>query len=208
MPQALHPSNLFSGTFLPSWAISRIVPFATSAIARLPGKRVRFPHVQRVEIRPAKTADAGSILAIYNHEVQTSTNTLDLTPRTLDQQQQYLEDRAGAFAVLVAVDGTDVVGFGSLSPYRDRPGYRTSVEDSVYVARDCHGRGIGASLLAGLIDTATERGFHTVLARVVGPQVPSLKLHEAHGFTTIGIEREVARKFGRWHDVALLQRML
>jgi phosphinothricin acetyltransferase len=100
------------------------------------------------------------------------------------------------------------VGFGSLSFYRDRPGYRTSVEDSVYVDRSCHGQGVGSALLAQLLSLATSHGFHAVFARIVGPQPASVALHGRHGFDLVGIEREVARKFGRWHDVAIMQRLL
>lgn len=161
-------------------------------------------------IRPATAADADAICAIYNREVDESTVTLDLRPRSLEDQRRYIQDRSGGLAVLVAEDpdtGT-VIGFGSLSFYRDRPGYRTSVEDSVYVHRDHHGSGVGTGLLGELVEVAGLHGFHAIFARIVGPQQASIGLHERHGFTLVGIEREVARKFGRWHDVALMQRLL
>ena len=110
---------------------------------------------------------------------------------------------------LVAVDADgDVVGFGSLSPYRDRPAYRTSVEDSVYVRRDRQGFGVGKLLLASLVDAARTSGFHSVLARVVGGHEASIGLHRALGFDVVGVEREVGRKFGRWLDVVLMQKLL
>jgi phosphinothricin acetyltransferase len=153
-------------------------------------------------------ADAERLCEIYNHEVVSSTVTLDLVPRTLDDQRRYLADRSGGLAVIVAERSGAVVGFGSLSFYRDRPGYRTSVEDSVYVDRSWHGQGVGSALLTGLLSLATSHGFHAVFARIVGPQPASVTLHERHGFDLVGIEREVARKFGRWHDVAIMQRLL
>lgn len=161
-----------------------------------------------MSIRPALAADAEAIRLIYNHEVETSTTTLDLVPRSLDEQRAYLDARSGGLAVLVAEHDDEIVGFAGLSFYRDRPGYRTSVEDSIYIDRRHHGRGVGSVLLGELIRVAERHGFHTMFARIVGVQAPSVALHERHGFHLVGIEREVARKFGRWHDVALMQRLL
>lgn len=162
-----------------------------------------------MEVRPARAVDAEAIRAIYNVEVETSTATFDLVPRTVADQRAWLAERSGAHAVLVAVDdGDDVVGFGSLSKWRDRPAYSTSVEDSVYVRHDAQRRGVGRALLAGLVDTATQHGFHACLARIVGGHEASIRLHEACGFELVGTEREVGRKFGRWLDVVLMERLL
>lgn len=148
-------------------------------------------------------------MAIYNPVVETSTATFDLTPRTLAEQEQWLVDRSGARAVLVAVDdGGDVVGFASLSPYRDRAAYATTVEDSVYVADGHQGRGVGRLLLDALVDTARAHGFHAMIARIVSDHEASIALHTACGFEVVGREREVGRKFGRWLDVTLMQRLL
>ena len=109
---------------------------------------------------------------------------------------------------MVGVAGDEVVGFGSLSAYRDRPAYATTVEDSVYVHRDWRERGVGRRLLEELLRLAGDHGFHTVVARIVGDHEASIGLHRACGFTLVGTEREVGRKFGRWLDVVELQRML
>jgi phosphinothricin acetyltransferase len=162
-----------------------------------------------MRVRRATVADAEAISEIYNREVTETTATLDLVPRTVPEQRLWIQDRSGGLAVVVAEDGAEeVVGFASLSFYRDRPGYRTSVEDSVYVARGHQGAGIGSQLLSELIDVAAKHGFHAMFARIVGPQEASVVLHERHGFRLVGIEREVARKFGRWHDVAVMQLLL
>jgi phosphinothricin acetyltransferase len=162
-----------------------------------------------VEVRPAQLDDAEAIRAIYNIEVTTSTVTFDLVPRSLAEQRAWLLDRSGAHLAVVAEDeGGGIVGFGSLSPYRDRPAYRTTVEDSVYVHRDHQGRGIGTVLLGALVEGATAHGFHAVMARVVGGHTASIALHERLGFEVVGTEREVGRKFGRWLDVVLMQRLL
>jgi phosphinothricin acetyltransferase len=168
-------------------------------------RRSRFGDVQ---IRRATIADAERLCEIYNREVESSTVTLDLVPRSLGDQRRYLAERSGGLAVIVAERAGTVVGFGGLSFYRDRPGYRTSVEDSVYVDRSFQGQGVGSAVLGQLLEVATNHGFHTVFARIVGPQTASVALHQRHGFDLVGVEREVARKFGRWHDVAIMQRML
>ncbi|MDH4168654.1 MAG: GNAT family N-acetyltransferase [Acidimicrobiia bacterium] len=161
-----------------------------------------------MDIRPASLDDAPRIAAIYNREVLESTVTFDIEPRTLAEQEAWLRDRSGVHAVLVAeVDGV-VAGFASLSPYRDRAAYRTSVEDSVYLDRDYQGQGIGRVLLVELLELATRHGFHAVFAKVVGGHEASIRLHEALGFQRVGTEREVGRKFGRWLDVELLQKLL
>ncbi len=159
-------------------------------------------------IRRATTADAEAISTIYNREVTGGTATLDLVPRSVTEQEQWIRDRSGGLAALVAEAGGTVVGFAALSFYRDRPGYRTSVEDSIYIAPGQQGAGVGSRLLGELVTTAANHGFHAMFARIVGPQEASVALHRRHGFELVGVEREVARKFGRWHDVALLQRLL
>lgn len=160
-------------------------------------------------MRPARLEDAEPIREIYNVEVTTSTVTFDIMPRSSQEQQDWLAARAGALACLVAADEEgEVVGFASLSHYRDRPAYATTVEDSVYVRRDQQGRGVGRTLLDAMVETATLHGFHTVVARIVDGHASSIALHERCGFTLVGVEREVGRKFGRWLDVAVYQRML
>lgn len=165
-----------------------------------------------VSLRLAVPDDAEQIRSIYNYEVVHTAATFDLVPRTLAEQVEWLEQRSGAFAAIVAVDpddpAGDVVGFGALSPYKERAAYRTSVEDSVYVRRDRNGQGIGRLLLDDLLSQAARSGFHAVFARINASGEASIALHSRCGFEMVGIEREVGRKFNRWHDVALMQRLL
>ena len=158
--------------------------------------------------RLATIDDAEATRAIYNLEVTESTVTFDLVPRTLEQQQAYLVARSGAHAVLVAENDGDIVGFASFSPYRDRPAYSTTVEDSVYVRRDQQGKGVGKLLLGELVALARSHGFHAIMARIVGGHDASISLHRALGFEFVGTEREVGRKFGRWLDVDVMQLLL
>jgi phosphinothricin acetyltransferase len=168
-------------------------------------------------IRLATADDAEPIMAIYNREVTGSTATFDLVPRSLDDQRAWLAARSGAFSAIVAVldgvggavdDGGEVVGFASLSPYKERAAYRTTVEDSVYVHHNHTGRGFGRLLLSGLVGIARDSGFHAVIARIEAGGEASRALHAACGFELVGVERQVGRKFGRWLDVAVMQIVL
>jgi phosphinothricin acetyltransferase len=162
-----------------------------------------------VDVRLATLDDAEAIRSIYNPEVLESTVTFDLVPRSLEAQRAWMTARSGAHAVLVAErDDDGIVGFASLSPYRDRPAYSTTVEDSVYVRRDAQGSGVGKALLSELVALATAHGFHAVMARIVGDHEASIALHRGQGFELVGTEREVGRKMGRWLDVVVMQRLL
>jgi phosphinothricin acetyltransferase len=159
--------------------------------------------------RLAEPRDAEATRTIYNLEVLESTVTFDLVPRTLTDQQHWIDEHSGSHPAIVAVDeaGT-VLGFASLSPFRPRAAYVPTVEDSVYVHRDARGRGVGELLLRDILTLGADHGFHSVMARIVGGHDTSIALHRKCGFEQIGREREVGRKFGRWLDVVLMQRML
>jgi phosphinothricin acetyltransferase len=168
------------------------------------------PATERPHLRPARPDDAEAIRRIYNDAIDSPTGPFDLVPRTLAEQEAWLRARSGAYAVLVVEDGRDgeVIGFASLSPYRDRPAYATTVEDSVYVRSDHHGRGVGRLLLEALVATATRHGFHSVIAHIAGGNDASVALHRATGFELVGVEREVGRKHNRWLDVVVMQLLL
>ncbi|MGA1183212.1 MAG: GNAT family N-acetyltransferase [Ilumatobacteraceae bacterium] len=165
--------------------------------------------MQTLTLRTAEARDAEAIAEIYNHEVTHGVSTFDLTLRSVEEQRAWIAARSGAFSVIVADDTLlGVVGFAALSTYRDRAGYRTTVENSIYVRRDQHRRGIGKLLLARLLEVARDSGFHTVIARIESTSVGSLALHESLGFTPVGTERQIGRKHGRWLDSAIMQKML
>ena len=162
-----------------------------------------------VSLRAAQVSDAEAIAVIYNYEVETSTATFDLVPRSIEAQREWITARSGAFSALVADDSAaGVIGFAALSTYRDRAGYRTTVENSVYVHRDHQRRGVGRLLLGALLEVARDSGFHTVIARIDSQSSGSLALHESLGFVTVGVERQIGRKFGRWLDSVIMQKML
>jgi L-amino acid N-acyltransferase YncA len=165
-----------------------------------------------VLLRLVQRADAEAIRVIYNHEVASGTNTFDLVARSLEEQRAWVDRHRGAHPALVAVDADgpseEVLGFAVVSPFRDRPAYATTVEDSVYVHTDHRGKGVGRALLDELLRLAAGHGFHAVIARISSENEPSVRLHRACGFEVVGVEKEVGRKHGRWLDVVELQRML
>jgi L-amino acid N-acyltransferase YncA len=160
-----------------------------------------------VQIRTARLTDAEAIRGIYNRAILTIA-TFDLEPRSLQEQQGWLAQRSGAHIVLVADDNGTLAGFASVSPYRDRPAYRTTVENSVYVDESHQGKGVGKQLMSGLVDKARDHGFHSMIARIVSSNAASIALHRAVGFEIVGVEKEVGRKLGKWLDVVVMQRML
>lgn len=166
-----------------------------------------------VSIRRVTRRDAAGILAIHNEVVTRSTAIFDILARSLDEQVQWVADHSGGHPAIVATELDDsgiedIVGFASLSPFRARPAYATTVEDSVYVREDRHGRGYGRALLGELLELAADGGFHSVIARIADHNEASIALHAAYGFEMVGVEREVGRKFGRWLDVVQMQRLL
>jgi len=174
-----------------------------------------------MQIRLAEPKDAEAIRAIYNVEVLQSTNTFDMVPRTMEEQKHWMAEHSGVHPAIIAVDhavaGTEgpagapgeiVLGFGSLSIFRDRSGYAATAEDSVYVDRAQRGKGVGQALLAELLVLARGHGFHSVIARIAGHNETSIGLHEAAGFTLVGVEREIGRKHRQWLDVVELQLLL
>jgi L-amino acid N-acyltransferase len=158
-----------------------------------------------MEIRLARPDDALAIEAIYAHYVCTSTCTWQEVPGTLAERRQWLADHGPAHPVTAATIDGQVVGWGALSPFNRRSGYRFTVEDSVYVRADRQRRGIGRALLADLVERAGALGYRNVIAGVSADQRPSIALHAAHGFTEVARMPQLGLKFGSWHDLVYLQ---
>ncbi|HEY3121350.1 MAG TPA: GNAT family N-acetyltransferase [Vicinamibacteria bacterium] len=161
-----------------------------------------------VTLRDAAAGDAAAIAAIYNHYVVSSTCTYQTEPDTEEGRAAWLAQHGDRYPVIVAEMDGEVVGWGCLSRYHSRAAYAPTVENSVYVRHDLHGRGIGGALLAELIRRAGALGYRSILAGVSADQAASVALHEKHGFEKVGHLREVGFKFGRRLDVVWLQRML
>jgi phosphinothricin acetyltransferase len=161
-----------------------------------------------VIVRAATEADLPAISAIYNHYVLTSTATYQFEPETLEDRRRWFETHGERHPVIVAeVDG-EVVGWGSLSPFRDRDGYLHSTEASVYIRHDRHRKGLGRLILGELVERARGLGYHTIIGGASADQTASIALQESLGFQRVAVLREVGFKFGRWLDVVFTQLML
>jgi L-amino acid N-acyltransferase YncA len=163
-----------------------------------------------LSIRPATPADIPAITRIYAHAVQHGTASFELTPpdeAEMTRRQKALLD--GGFPYLVATSDSAVLGYAYAGPYRARPAYRFSVENSIYVAADAHRRGVGRALIDRLIAESEARGYRLMIA-VIGDsaQTPSIELHRAAGFRLVGALEGVGYKFDRWLDTVLMQRAL
>ena len=161
-------------------------------------------------IRDATEADLPGILAIYNEVIATSTAVFSDRPVTLEDRQAWFAARAGqGYPVLVAEGGDgSVLGFASFGDFRAWPGYRHTVEHSVHVRADARGRGVGSALLPPVLARAAALGKHVVVAGIDAANAGSIRMHERLGFERAGHLREVGRKFDRWLDLVLMQRLL
>jgi L-amino acid N-acyltransferase YncA len=164
-----------------------------------------------VSIRPATADDIPAITRIYADAVRHGTASFELDPpdeAEMARRQQALSD--GGYPYIVAEEGGTFLGYAYAGPFRPRPAYRHSVEDSVYVAADAQGRGVGRALLDALIARCTQAGFRQMIA-VIGDstlQGPSIALHAAAGFRSVGTLDAVGYKHGRWLDSVYMQRPL
>ncbi len=161
-------------------------------------------------IRPATAADLPGILEIYNEAVLNTTATYDYEPRTLEQRAAWFEERTReGYPVFVAVDESGrVLGWSALNPFHARIGYRFTAENSVYVAADRRGKGLGKLLLPPLIAGAQAKGLHAIIAAIDAENTASIRLHAAFGFEKVGHFKQTGFKFNRWLDVVYLERLL
>jgi phosphinothricin acetyltransferase len=160
-----------------------------------------------IVLRDAVEIDLPQIGAIWNHEIVCTEATTDTEPRDETALVAWLA-RDNRYPAVVAARGAEVLAFGAIAPWRSKPAFARTVEDSVYVRRGHRGAGLGRLVLQELVRRASEHGHRSILARVTANNVVSLRLHEAFGFRSIGVERETAFKLGKWLDVVTLQRLL
>ena len=164
----------------------------------------------QVHIRPAAVTDLPAITAIYRHAVLHGTATFELDPPSLAEMTKRYEALAAAgFPYLVAIMEDVVVGYAYAGPYRPRPAYRFTVENSVYLDPAAQGRRIGTRLMQDLIAASEQRGYRQMIA-VIGDSAnaASINVHARAGFEMIGTHAAVGFKFGRWLDTVMMQRAL
>jgi phosphinothricin acetyltransferase len=164
---------------------------------------------QDLTLRPARATDAPGVSAIYAHHVLTGLASFDFEPRPAGYfAARIAEAQDGGWPFLIAERSSELAGYAYAAPFRDRPGYAYTCENSIYVHPDQLGRRIGRALLAHLIQAAGQTGFRQMIAVIGGPEPASLALHRAAGFREAGRLRAVGRKHGRWLDSLYLQRAL
>ena len=161
-----------------------------------------------IHIRPAQPADADAIASIYNHYILNSNVTFDTVPKSVEDRVEWLAGHGPKHPVVVAEIDAVVVAWGSISPWATRPAWGRTVEVSIYVSPTHTRLGIGPMLMEELAVRAKAAGHHALMSQIVGDNEPSLRLGERHGFAEVGRLREVGEKFGRWHDVVILERLI
>ena len=163
-----------------------------------------------LEIRPTTEADLPFVTGIYEHAVRYGTATFELIPPDLaEMTRRFKALTDGGFPYFVAALDGRVVGYAYAGPYRPRPAYRFTVENSVYLDPASHRHGIGLKLMQRLIDACEARGYRQMIA-VIGDSANagSIGLHTRCGFDMIGTHPNVGLKFGRWLDTVMMQRPL
>jgi L-amino acid N-acyltransferase YncA len=170
----------------------------------------RTHRLPALAIRPAAESDIPAIAAIYRPAVLTGTASFEVEPPDDEEMlARYRRIVAGGYPYIVAEESGRVLGYAYAGPYRPRPAYRHAVEDSIYVAPDAHGRGVGGALLAALIADCEAHGFRQMIA-VIGDAASagSIALHASQGFRQAAHLSSVGFKHGRWLDQILMQRAL
>lgn len=162
-----------------------------------------------ITIRDAQVEDLQRILDIYNHAIVKTTAVYQETLHTLDMRKAWFAEKQSAgFPVWVAVEGEKVIGFCTYGPFRNWPGYRFTVEHSVYLDESHQGKGIGRMLMNHIINHTRQQGYHVLIAGIDADTLPSIRLHQSLGFTEVAHFKQVGYKFGRWLDLKFLQLML
>lgn len=161
------------------------------------------------ELRKVTEKDLPAMLAIYNEVIENTTAVYDYQPHTLEMRRQWLQTKQqqGIPVWMVEENGT-MLGFGSYGPFRAWAAYQYTVENSIYVAADARGKGVGSLLLPVIMNEARQSGMHTMIAGIDAGNVASIRLHQKFGFEQVVLFREVGWKFNRWLDLVFLQVML
>jgi L-amino acid N-acyltransferase YncA len=163
-----------------------------------------------LRIRAAVENDIPQVRTIYDHHARTGFGTFDVEAPPLEAMQaRFREITAAGLPYLVADDEKGVAGFAYATQLRPRPAYRFSLEDSVYIRPGSEGQGIGLLLVTDIIEKAQTWGARQMIAAIGSSENrASISLHEKCGFARTGIYASAGWKFGRWHDVVLMQRAI
>lgn len=163
----------------------------------------------KIIIRPAVTKDLEKILEIVNFSILHTTANYSFSVQNIENQTKWFKDKLESnLPVIVAEIEGQVVGFGSYGQFREKIGYKFTIEHSVYVIDSFIGKGVGSKLLINLIQLAREQGYHVMIGAIDASNKSSIAFHEKFGFVNTGTIREVGYKFDQWLDLVFLQLIL
>ncbi len=155
-------------------------------------------------IRQTRPIDALPIALIWNRIIRDTTATFTTTEKTA----QAVAEAMGQQPFLVIERGGRVAGFATYAPFRAGPGYAYTMEHSIHLAEDARGQGLGKALLQALERHARQAGVQHLIAGIAGENEAAAAFHDAMGYTQVGRLSQVGWKFGRWHDLILMQKIL
>ena len=159
-----------------------------------------------MNLRAATGADAEAVAAIWNREIREGVSTFTTLEKSVENVRVAIEAEGAVFFV-AELNGA-VAGFATYGPFRSGPGYARTVEHTVYLAKAARGQGAGRALVAALERAAKAAGHHVMVAGVGSENAAGITFHKSIGFQEVGRLPEVGRKFDRWMDLVLLQKML
>ncbi len=161
-----------------------------------------------IEIRNGQIGDLPGIVGIYNHYVRETPITFDIDETTVEARAAWFEQfsEAGRHQVLVCLEDGKLTGYAHANPFRPKAAYAESVETTIYMASDRHGRGAGTALLGTLLARVTDAGVHRAYAIITTPNPASIRLHENLGYEALMVLSEVGRKFDRFWDTQWMEK--
>ena len=162
----------------------------------------------RIDIIPAEESHLPAIFSIYNDAILHGTATFDTDTKSNEEITHWWEKHNQKYCVFVAMRGSELLGWASLSQWSDKQAYNDSAELSVYILPSCQGQNIGQMLMKKVLEQGKSEGVHTVISRITQGNDISIHIHKKFGFEMVGVLKEVGRKFGRLLDVTMMQKIL
>jgi len=162
--------------------------------------------IRLVTIRQAGLKDIEDITEIYNEAILKTVATFDTQPKTVEEQEKWFKGHGTKNPIIVVEHDKAIVGWAALSSYSTKCAYSKTAEISLYVKKECQGKGFGTKLMDAIIQDGEKAGLHTVIARITEGNKQSVRLHESVGFKHVGTMKEVGLKFGKHLDVYLMQK--
>jgi phosphinothricin acetyltransferase len=156
-------------------------------------------------IRAAQLSDASAIANIYNEEILHGIATFDTEIKTLENREDWLKQHSDKYPVWVAEENGTVIGFASMTRWSERAAYDDTAEISIYLTPAFHGKGYGKLLMQSIVEAGKKGGLHCILSRITQDNNKSIYLHQTFGFETVGVLKEVGKKFGKLLDVTMMQ---